>query len=32
MVDRAYPLADAAAGVRHMEQGHARGKAVVSVA
>ncbi|MER6077483.1 NAD(P)-dependent alcohol dehydrogenase [Streptomyces sp. NPDC001833] len=32
VVDRTYPLADAAAGVRHVEQGHARGKAVISVA
>ena len=31
VVDRAYPLTDAAAGVRHVEQGHARGKAVVTV-
>jgi len=32
VVDRTYPLADAADGVRHVEQGHARGKAVVAVA
>lgn len=32
MIDRTYPLADAAEGVRHVEQGHARGKAVVTVA
>ena len=31
VVDRTYPLTDAAAGVRHVEQGHARGKAVVTV-
>jgi NADPH:quinone reductase-like Zn-dependent oxidoreductase len=31
MVDRTYPLADTAEGLRHVEQGHARGKAVVSV-
>jgi NADPH:quinone reductase-like Zn-dependent oxidoreductase len=31
VVDRTYPLADTAAGVRHVEQGHARGKAVVTV-
>jgi NADPH:quinone reductase-like Zn-dependent oxidoreductase len=31
VVDRTYPLADAAEGVRHVEQGHARGKAVVTV-
>jgi len=32
VVDRAYPLPDAAEGLRHVEQGHARGKAVVTVA
>ncbi|MER5793439.1 NAD(P)-dependent alcohol dehydrogenase [Streptomyces sp. NPDC001980] len=32
VVDRSYPLADTAAGVRHVEQGHARGKAVITVA
>ncbi|GAA3836881.1 NAD(P)-dependent alcohol dehydrogenase [Streptomyces coacervatus] len=31
VVDRVYPLADTAEGVRHVEQGHARGKAVVTV-
>ncbi|WP_189133104.1 NAD(P)-dependent alcohol dehydrogenase [Wenjunlia tyrosinilytica] len=31
VVDRIYPLADTAEGVRHVEQGHARGKAVVTV-
>ncbi|MFE0456592.1 NAD(P)-dependent alcohol dehydrogenase [Streptomyces sp. NPDC058914] len=31
VVGRTYPLADAADGVRHVEQGHARGKAVVTV-
>ncbi|MCX5052350.1 MULTISPECIES: NAD(P)-dependent alcohol dehydrogenase [unclassified Streptomyces] len=31
VVDRTYPLADVADGMRHMEQGHARGKAVVTV-
>jgi NADPH:quinone reductase-like Zn-dependent oxidoreductase len=31
VVDRTYPLTDAAEGVRHVEQGHARGKAVVTV-
>jgi NADPH:quinone reductase-like Zn-dependent oxidoreductase len=31
VVDRTYPLADAAEGVRHVEQGHARGKAVITV-
>lgn len=30
VVDRTYPLADAAEGVRHVEQGHARGKTVVT--
>ncbi|NYI04594.1 NAD(P)-dependent alcohol dehydrogenase [Allostreptomyces psammosilenae] len=29
VVDRTYPLADVAEGVRHLEQGHARGKVVV---
>ncbi|MGW0576726.1 NAD(P)-dependent alcohol dehydrogenase [Streptomyces sp. NPDC002920] len=29
VVDRTYPLADTAEGVRHVERGHARGKAVV---
>jgi NADPH:quinone reductase-like Zn-dependent oxidoreductase len=32
VVDRTYPLADTAEGLRHMEQGHARGKVVVTVA
>jgi NADPH:quinone reductase-like Zn-dependent oxidoreductase len=31
VVDRTYALPDAADGVRHVEQGHARGKAVVTV-
>lgn len=31
VVDRTYTLTDAARGVRHVEQGHARGKAVVTV-
>ncbi|MPY56519.1 NAD(P)-dependent alcohol dehydrogenase [Streptomyces spongiae] len=31
VVDRTYPLADTGKGVRHVEQGHARGKAVVTV-
>jgi NADPH:quinone reductase-like Zn-dependent oxidoreductase len=31
VVDRTYPLADTAAGLRHVEQGHARGKIVVTV-
>jgi NADPH:quinone reductase-like Zn-dependent oxidoreductase len=32
VVDRTYPLADAVEGLRHVEQGHARGKVVVTVA
>jgi NADPH:quinone reductase-like Zn-dependent oxidoreductase len=32
VVDRTYPLADTAAGLRHIEQGHARGKIVITVA
>jgi NADPH:quinone reductase-like Zn-dependent oxidoreductase len=32
IVDRTYPLADIAEGLRHVEQGHARGKVVVTVA
>ena len=32
VVDRTYPLADTAKGLRYVEQGHARGKAVVIVA
>jgi NADPH:quinone reductase-like Zn-dependent oxidoreductase len=32
VVDRTYPLADTAEGLRHVEQGHARGKTVVTVA
>jgi NADPH:quinone reductase-like Zn-dependent oxidoreductase len=31
VVDRAYPLADTAEGLRHVEAGHARGKAVVTM-
>jgi NADPH:quinone reductase-like Zn-dependent oxidoreductase len=31
IVGRTYPLADTADGLRHMEQGHARGKMVVIV-
>jgi NADPH:quinone reductase-like Zn-dependent oxidoreductase len=31
VVDRTYPLADVAAGLRHIETGHARGKSVVIV-
>ena len=32
VLDRTYPLASTAEGLRHVEQGHARGKAVVTVA
>ena len=32
VVGRTYPLADAVEGLRHVEQGHARGKVVVTVA
>jgi NADPH:quinone reductase-like Zn-dependent oxidoreductase len=32
VVDRTYALPDAAEGVRHVERGHARGKAVITVA
>ena len=31
VLDRTYPLAEAAEGLRHMETGHARGKAVITV-
>ena len=31
VVDRTYALADTAAGLRYVEEGHARGKVVVSV-
>jgi hypothetical protein len=31
ILGRAYPLVDVAEGVRHVEQGHARGKLVVTV-
>jgi NADPH:quinone reductase-like Zn-dependent oxidoreductase len=31
IIDRAYPLADTAAALRHLEEGHARGKVVVTV-
>ena len=30
-VERTYPLADAPAAIRHMQDGHARGKVVVTV-
>ena len=32
VVDRTYPLADTAEGLRYVEQGHVRGKAVVTLA
>jgi NADPH:quinone reductase-like Zn-dependent oxidoreductase len=32
VLDRTYPLEDTAAGLRHLEQGHARGKVVITVA
>src|SRR4249920_2510814 len=32
ILDRTYPLADTAQGLRHLEQGHARGKVVITVA
>jgi NADPH:quinone reductase-like Zn-dependent oxidoreductase len=32
VLDRTYPLADTAEGVRHLERGHARGKVVITVA
>ena len=31
VIDRTYPLADTAAGLRHVEAGHARGKVVITV-
>ncbi|MFE0629304.1 NAD(P)-dependent alcohol dehydrogenase [Streptomyces sp. NPDC058864] len=31
VVDRTYPLADAAEGMRHVERGHARGKSVITI-
>jgi NADPH:quinone reductase-like Zn-dependent oxidoreductase len=32
VLDRTYPLADTAEGLRHLERGHARGKVVITVA
>ena len=32
VLDRTYPLADTAQGLRHVEGGHARGKVVITVA
>jgi NADPH:quinone reductase-like Zn-dependent oxidoreductase len=31
VLDRTYPLADTAEGLRRVEQGHARGKVVITV-
>jgi NADPH:quinone reductase-like Zn-dependent oxidoreductase len=31
VIDRTYPLADTAAGLRYLEEGHVRGKAVITV-
>jgi NADPH:quinone reductase-like Zn-dependent oxidoreductase len=31
VIDRIYPLADAAEAVRHLEEGHAAGKIVVTI-
>jgi NADPH:quinone reductase-like Zn-dependent oxidoreductase len=31
VIDRTYALADAAAAIRHLETGHARGKVIVTV-
>jgi NADPH:quinone reductase-like Zn-dependent oxidoreductase len=31
VLDRTYPLADTAEGLRHVEQGHARGKVIITV-
>ena len=31
VIDRTYPLADTAAGLQHIEAGHARGKVVITV-
>ena len=32
VIDRTYPLSDVAEAIRHLEQGHARGKVVITVA
>jgi NADPH:quinone reductase-like Zn-dependent oxidoreductase len=32
VISRTYPLGEVAAGLRHVEQGHARGKVVITVA
>jgi NADPH:quinone reductase-like Zn-dependent oxidoreductase len=31
VLDRTYPLADTAEGLRHVERGHARGKVIITV-
>jgi NADPH:quinone reductase-like Zn-dependent oxidoreductase len=31
VIDRAYPLAEAADAIRHVEGGHARGKVVITI-
>jgi NADPH:quinone reductase-like Zn-dependent oxidoreductase len=31
VIDRTYPLSDAAEAIRYLEQGHARGKVVITV-
>ena len=31
MIDRAYPLRETPEAIRHLEQGHARGKIVITV-
>jgi NADPH:quinone reductase-like Zn-dependent oxidoreductase len=31
VIERTYPLADAAEAVRHLEAGHARGKIIVTI-
>jgi NADPH:quinone reductase-like Zn-dependent oxidoreductase len=31
VIDRIYPLGEAAEAIRHLEQGHARGKIVIRV-
>jgi NADPH:quinone reductase-like Zn-dependent oxidoreductase len=31
VIDRTYPMAETAAGLRHVERGHTRGKVVITV-
>ncbi len=31
MIDRTYPLSDVPAAIRYLEEGHARGKVVITV-